>query len=392
VQGKQTFQCGDRVVNCVSGGPVPLAARGTVVAVEEPFVDLVLDAKTVSGNTLGGRCSDFRGYRVKMEALLNLSDKPGRSSKKAPAPAGWQASQQVKDVGRGAAFAGGPRGGGGGRGGRGGGAGRGGLGRGGPGMGGATFTGYQAGQGGAGGVQNGGGSAAGAGVPGGYQPNPQQLAMAMKLMQQQQQAGAGASGFVDPAIVASGAAPLGSAPGAQGPVGGYPAPMPPMGGAPLLPAQGQEPQGLMRMLQRANISIDSHSALPVPPRGGMPGMPPPGAFGGLAGGGGGMMMPPPTGFPARMMPQQGAGSGLDPAVIAQGGSAPLPHVDPAILTSGGPMGGGAAAPRGRGNARAAARAAYASGARGGGRAAPGALSTSPASRQRSSFVFRLRCP
>lgn len=70
LQGKQTFVCGDRVVNCVSGGPVPLGARATVVAVEEPFVDVVLDSKIVSGNTLGGRCSDFRGMVIWLDCLV----------------------------------------------------------------------------------------------------------------------------------------------------------------------------------------------------------------------------------------------------------------------------------------------------------------------------------
>ena len=87
-QGKQKFLCGDRVVNCVAGGPVPLGARATVVAVEEPSIDIVLDSKIVSGNTLGGRCSDFRGYRVKVEALLNLSDKPSRTANSKPKGAG----------------------------------------------------------------------------------------------------------------------------------------------------------------------------------------------------------------------------------------------------------------------------------------------------------------
>ena len=60
-QGKQNFQCGDRVVNCLAGGPVPLGARATVVGVEEPLIDILLDTKIVLGNTLGRRCSDFRG-------------------------------------------------------------------------------------------------------------------------------------------------------------------------------------------------------------------------------------------------------------------------------------------------------------------------------------------
>ena len=34
------------------GGPVPLGARATVVCVEEPFIDIVLDSKIVSGNKL----------------------------------------------------------------------------------------------------------------------------------------------------------------------------------------------------------------------------------------------------------------------------------------------------------------------------------------------------
>lgn len=75
---------------------MPLGARATVVGVEEPLIDILLDTTIVSGNTLGRRCSDFRGYHVKFESLLNLSDKPSHASKSTKSQfAGWQGSQQT---------------------------------------------------------------------------------------------------------------------------------------------------------------------------------------------------------------------------------------------------------------------------------------------------------
>ena len=174
-----------------------------------------------------------------------------------------------------------------------------------------------------------------------YQANPQQVAMAMQLMQQQQSAGGGGGGggFVDPAIMSASGMPA-------APVAASFQTPPIMGPR---PQQGDgETMGLMRMLQRANIDVNSTGALPVPPRTGMPiGT---GAVGGMPGMG--MHTPPPITYQPMMLPSAGATA----------------MVDPVIVTSGGPVAGGAT--RGRGNARAAARAAYASGARGGRGVAP----------------------
>ena len=360
-KGKQIFKCGDRIVNCVAGGPVPIAARGTVVAVEEPFLDIVLDTNIVSGNTLGGRCSDFRGYRVAFEAVLNLSDKPGRSStttakQREGAGVGWQGSQQVRAAPLGA------------RGGRGGGMGRGGAGRGrggGPAQvarqavesqkssGAGTFTGYVPHNGQAPKATN------GPDLVAGYQPSPEQLALAMKMMGQAQppaQAPPPPQQLVDPAIVSSEAA-SGAGQGAGGGLERPPAMGPPPAG---------QQQGLMRMLQNMGINpnVNSAGVLPVRPDAGMlPGMMPGGMMmGGMMtasmgmGGvhpnaGPGMHFPPPVNL-MQMQPT----SMQDPAIVTAGTASAA--ADPAIITSGPPA-------RGRGNARAAARAAYASGARGG---------------------------
>ena len=115
------------------------------------------------------------------------------------------------------------------------------------------------------------------------------------------------------------------------------------------------------MLQNMGINpnVNSAGVLPVRPDAGMsPGMMPGGMMMGGMGMGGvhpnagpGMHFPPPVNL-MQMQPT----SMQDPAIVTAGTASAA--ADPAIITSGPPA-------RGRGNARAAARAAYASGARGG---------------------------
>eukprot|EP00960_Hanusia_phi_P053800 762462-Hanusia_phi.AAC.3 len=88
---QQKLEVGDRVVNILAGGPIPLGAKGTVVCVESPFVDVVFDRKVVSLNTLGGRCSEFRGYRMNEESVLCLSDR-SRNKHKLSSEASWKNS------------------------------------------------------------------------------------------------------------------------------------------------------------------------------------------------------------------------------------------------------------------------------------------------------------
>lgn len=106
-------------------------------------------------------------------------------------------------------------------------------------------------------------------------------------------------------------------------------------------------------------------------------------------------MPQPVSYPPPMMYTQGQGSGLA-APCQVSGSTSVQQQDPAIWTSGGPVSRGGAAARGRGSARAAARAAYASGARGTGRvpAAGGDAIASPHLRGLSALpalLVRLAC-
>ncbi|KAJ5191588.1 uncharacterized protein N7498_010573 [Penicillium cinerascens] len=75
--GNQSFRLGDRVVYAQDSGKVPIATRGTVVGLTRTsrtvLLDVVFDASFMSGTTLGGRCSPFRGQTVLASSVLNLS-------------------------------------------------------------------------------------------------------------------------------------------------------------------------------------------------------------------------------------------------------------------------------------------------------------------------------
>ncbi|KAG8853916.1 hypothetical protein FRB96_007925 [Tulasnella sp. 330] len=69
----QTFLLGDRVTMVSDSGSVPLCAKGVVVSVNPATIDVVWDIKFMSGSTLGGRCSEYRGSSVPLNSCLNLS-------------------------------------------------------------------------------------------------------------------------------------------------------------------------------------------------------------------------------------------------------------------------------------------------------------------------------
>lgn len=75
----QRFRLGDRVVYVLDSGRIPIAMRGTVVGMtrttRQTLLDIVFDGTFMSGTSLNGRCSDFRGGTVPSSAVLNLSDK-----------------------------------------------------------------------------------------------------------------------------------------------------------------------------------------------------------------------------------------------------------------------------------------------------------------------------
>lgn len=77
--GNQTFKLGDRVVYAQDSGKVPIATRGTVVGLTRTprtlLLDVVFDNSFMSGTTLGGRCSPFRGQTVLASSILNVSNR-----------------------------------------------------------------------------------------------------------------------------------------------------------------------------------------------------------------------------------------------------------------------------------------------------------------------------
>lgn len=77
--GGQRFATGDRVVYVQDSGKIPLGLTGTVVGLTRTarttLLDLLLDASFISGNTLGDRCSPFRGGTVPSDSVLNLTDR-----------------------------------------------------------------------------------------------------------------------------------------------------------------------------------------------------------------------------------------------------------------------------------------------------------------------------
>ncbi|KAF7521522.1 hypothetical protein PCG10_008301 [Penicillium crustosum] len=95
--GNQSFKLGDRVVYAQDSGKVPIATRGTVVGLTRTsralLLDVVFDVSFMSGTTLGGRCSPFRGQTVLASSLLNISNRQLITSSRATAS---QQTQQTK--------------------------------------------------------------------------------------------------------------------------------------------------------------------------------------------------------------------------------------------------------------------------------------------------------
>ncbi|KAL9624273.1 MAG: hypothetical protein Q9160_001520 [Pyrenula sp. 1 TL-2023] len=73
----QSFGIGDRIVYVADIGKVDIAAKGTVVGMTRTpratMLDVLFDNSFMSGTTLGGRCSEFRGQTVPSSTVLNLS-------------------------------------------------------------------------------------------------------------------------------------------------------------------------------------------------------------------------------------------------------------------------------------------------------------------------------
>ncbi|KAJ5775180.1 uncharacterized protein N7511_000191 [Penicillium nucicola] len=75
--GNQNFKLGDRIVYAQDSGKVPIATRGTVVGLTRTprtlLLDVLFDVSFMSGTTLGGRCSPFRGQTILASSALNIS-------------------------------------------------------------------------------------------------------------------------------------------------------------------------------------------------------------------------------------------------------------------------------------------------------------------------------
>lgn len=71
----QQFKLCDRVVYVADHGKVNLASRGTVVGIAaNNLIDVVMDEPFMSGTTLGGKCTQYRGATLPSYSVLNLSN------------------------------------------------------------------------------------------------------------------------------------------------------------------------------------------------------------------------------------------------------------------------------------------------------------------------------
>ncbi|KAJ9125140.1 hypothetical protein QFC22_000094 [Naganishia vaughanmartiniae] len=73
----QTFSLGDRVIMVQDSavGGVHLSMKGVVIGVNANSIDVVWDSPFIGGLTLGGRCSEHRGFTVPFSSCLNLTRK-----------------------------------------------------------------------------------------------------------------------------------------------------------------------------------------------------------------------------------------------------------------------------------------------------------------------------
>ncbi|KZT42222.1 hypothetical protein SISSUDRAFT_114027 [Sistotremastrum suecicum HHB10207 ss-3] len=70
----QRFELGDRVIMVQDTGGVPLTAKGVVIGLNSNSMEVVWDNAFLSGSTLSGRCSDYRGSTVTFNSCLNLTN------------------------------------------------------------------------------------------------------------------------------------------------------------------------------------------------------------------------------------------------------------------------------------------------------------------------------
>ena len=70
----QQFSLGDRVIYVLNTGKVPMSLKGVVVGIERNNLDVLFDASFISGTSLNGRCSAFRGMTVTRGSVLNITN------------------------------------------------------------------------------------------------------------------------------------------------------------------------------------------------------------------------------------------------------------------------------------------------------------------------------
>lgn len=77
--GHQQFALGDRIVYVQDSGRVPIASQGTIVGIAQTsrttLLDVVFDVSFMSGTSLEGRCSPFRGSTIPVHSVLNITNR-----------------------------------------------------------------------------------------------------------------------------------------------------------------------------------------------------------------------------------------------------------------------------------------------------------------------------
>jgi hypothetical protein len=82
--GDQYFKIGERIVHASDIGSAPLGAKGTIIGMENKYLEILFDEPFLSGS-LGGRystlllinrCADKRGMFLQREFVLNISSRP----------------------------------------------------------------------------------------------------------------------------------------------------------------------------------------------------------------------------------------------------------------------------------------------------------------------------
>ena len=65
----QKFNLGDRVVHVLNSGIVPLSAKGTVVGIENQYIDVVFDRTFMGGTSLNDRYIYYMVFGVFLSML-----------------------------------------------------------------------------------------------------------------------------------------------------------------------------------------------------------------------------------------------------------------------------------------------------------------------------------